>query len=316
LDCHAAVYDIGALCVALRENGRTRLTSAWAGAKHVGQIDVANEQRTEESRKVANTVLLECADGVATLTLNRPAQLNALSVEMMEDLLLAVRGLRDDKRVDVVIVTGAGDHFMAGGDLNDFARQLHLDVSARQIAFRAMIEKYINPTVEIVQSMHQPVVAKVRGACAGFGLSLMLGCDLAICADNAKFTTAYSSIGLPADGGMSYFLPRAVGNRKAMELLLLGERFDASEAQRLGLVNRVVPADTLDAEVIALVQRLCNGPRHAYGQIKRLLAGSIDSKLESQLQSEADAFARCSASPEFDEGINAFLGKRKAQFKR
>lgn len=264
---------------------------------------------------MANTVLLECVEGVATLTLNRPAQLNALSVEMMEDLFGAVRALRDNSSVEVVVITGAGDHFMAGGDLNDFARYLHLDAPARQIEFRAMIEQYVNPTVEILQSLQQPVVAKVRGACAGFGLSLVLGCDLAICADNAKFTTAYSSIGLPADGGMSYFLPRAVGNRKAMELLLLGERFDAVEAQRLGLVNRMVSLDTLDAEVAVLLQRLANGPRHAYGQIKRLLAASIDSKLESQLQSEADAFGRCSASPEFDEGINAFLGKRKAVFR-
>jgi 2-(1,2-epoxy-1,2-dihydrophenyl)acetyl-CoA isomerase len=263
---------------------------------------------------VANTVLLECVDGVATITLNRPAQLNALSVEMMEDLHQTVRAVRADSGTKVIVVTGAGDHFMAGGDLNDFARQLHLDAPARLVAFRAMIERHINPTVETMQSLPQPIVAKVRGACAGFGLSLMLGCDLAVCADNTKFTTAYASIGLPADGGMSYLLPRAVGTRKAMELLLLGDRFDAGEAQRLGLVNRVVPQDALDAEVAALVERLKHGPRGTYAEIKRLVAASFDAKLESQLQSEAEAFARCSASPDFDEGINAFLGKRKAVF--
>jgi 2-(1,2-epoxy-1,2-dihydrophenyl)acetyl-CoA isomerase len=264
---------------------------------------------------MANTVLFESRDGVATLTLNRPDQLNALSVEMMEDLFCAVRRLREDESVEVVIVTGAGEHFMAGGDLKDFARNLHLSPEARLVSFRAMIERYINPTVDILQSLRQPVIARVRGACAGFGLSLMLGCDLAVCAEDTKFTTAYSSIALPADGGMTYFLPRIVGTRKAMELLLLGERFDAQQALALGLATRVVPVDALDGEVDALVRRLQSGPLHAYGEIKRLLAASPDAHLATQLQSEADAFARCSATHDFGEGVMAFLEKRKPAFR-
>ncbi|MFN3985783.1 MAG: enoyl-CoA hydratase/isomerase family protein [Rhodocyclaceae bacterium] len=264
---------------------------------------------------MANTVLLEVADGVATLTLNRPEVLNALSVEMMEDLLVCARDLRSRKHVEVVIVTGAGEHFMAGGDLKDFARHFDQSPQARQVTFKAIIEKYINPSVEILQSLPQPVVARVKGACAGFGLSLMLGCDLALSADDAKFTTAYASIGLPADGGMSYFLPRIVGRRKAMELLMLGDRFDAAEALRLGLVNKAVPAAALDAEVAALVERLKRGPRHAYTEIKRLLADSPHAQIEAQLQSEAEAFARCGASDDFVEGVSAFLEKRKPGFK-
>lgn len=264
---------------------------------------------------MANTVLFEVTDRVATITLNRPAQLNALSVEMMEDLQAAARRLRESKDVQVVVVTGAGDHFMAGGDLNDFARHFGQSASARQATYRAMIEKHINPTIEIMQGLHQPVIAKVRGACAGFGMSLMLGCDLAICADTAKFTTAYASIGLPADGGMSYFLPRIVGTRKAAELLLLADRFDAAEAQRLGLVNRVVAADQLDSETTVLIDRLKNGPRHAYGEIKQLLANTLDDKLETQLQSEAEAFGRCGATADFVEGVSAFLEKRKPAFR-
>lgn len=264
---------------------------------------------------MANTVLLEVSNGVATVTLNRPAQLNAFSIEMMEDLLATVRDLREREGVEVVVLAGAGEHFMAGGDLKDFATQFHLTPQARLVTFRALIEERVNASVEILQSLSQPVIAKVRGACAGFGLSLMLGCDLALAADNAKFTTAYSSIGLPADGGMSFFLPRAVGHRKAMELLLLAERFDAAEALRLGLVNRVLPAGELDAETDRLVARLQAGPRHAYGEIKRLLASSFDVRIESQLQSEAEAFARCSATDDFVEGINAFLEKRKPGFR-
>jgi 2-(1,2-epoxy-1,2-dihydrophenyl)acetyl-CoA isomerase len=264
---------------------------------------------------MADTALLDITNRVATITLNRPAALNALSVEMMEDLFGVVRRVRESKAVDVVMIAGAGDHFMAGGDLKDFALHLDLAPQARLVAFRAMIEKYVNPSVEILQSLHQPVVAKVRGACAGFGLSLMLGCDLAICADDAKFTTAYASIGLPSDGGMSYFLPRVVGRRKAAELLLLAERFGATEALRLGLVNRVVAAGELDAEVDFAVARLLAGPRHAYAEIKALLRDSHDNQIESQLQSEAEAFARCSATGDFAEGVTAFLDKRKPGFR-
>lgn len=264
---------------------------------------------------MANTVLLDVSNRVATVTLNRPAQLNAFSLEMMQDLLLTVRELRERKDVEVVVITGAGDHFMAGGDLKDFATQFHLTPQARLVTFRAMIEENVNASVEILQSLSQPVIAKVRGACAGFGMSLMLGCDLALAADSAKFTTAYSSIGLPADGGMSFFLPRVVGHRKAMELLLLAERFDAAEALRLGLVNRVVPGADLDAETDKLVTRLQSGPRQAYGEIKHLLAASFDVKIESQLQSEAEAFARCSATGDFVEGINAFIEKRPPGFR-
>lgn len=263
---------------------------------------------------MAGTVLLHIEDGVATLTLNRSAALNALSMEMMQDLARAVAELRGRRDLAVVVLTGAGEHFMAGGDLNDFARHLDLSAPARLANFKAMIEQYVNATVTALQGLHQPVIAKVRGACAGFGLSLVLGCDLAVCADDAKFTTAYAAIGLSGDGGVSYFLPRLVGSRKALELLLLAERFDAAEALRLGLVTRVVPAAELDAEVGRLAARLQAGPRHAYGEIKRLVQASFDTRLESQLQSEAEAFARCSATQDFAEGVRAFLEKRKPEF--
>ena len=263
---------------------------------------------------MTGTVLLEVVDGVATLTLNRPTALNALSVEMMEDLAEATRKLAGRSDFAVVVIKGAGEHFMAGGDLKDFARQLPLSPEARLAAFEAMIVRHINPTVAVLQGFAQPVIACVRGACAGFGLSLMAGCDLAVAADNAKFTTAYSAIALSGDGGASYFLPRIVGARKAAELLLLAERFDAAEALRLGLLNRVVPDAELEAAVDKLVSRLKNGPRHAYGEIKRLLQASHDNQLDAQLQAEAKAFARCAATADFAEGVTAFVDKRAPGF--
>jgi 2-(1,2-epoxy-1,2-dihydrophenyl)acetyl-CoA isomerase len=162
--------------------------------------------------------------------------------------------------------------------------------------------------------MPHPVIARVHGAVAGFGLSLMCACDLAIAADDAYFTSAYRHIGLTPDGGATWTLPRIVGLRKAMEILLLGERFDASEALRLGLVNSVVSAPELDAAVDAVVKSLAEGPVTAIRNAKRLARASLDRTLSEQLQAEAASFAQCASTADFAEGISAFIAKRKARF--
>ena len=264
---------------------------------------------------MTSPILLQVTDGVANLTLNRPEALNALSFEMMRALSDATAQLarRDDLRV--VVIAGAGEHFMAGGDLKDFATQLHLSPESRIASFRATIEQYINRSIENLAELRVPVIARVHGACAGFGLSLALGCDMVVAAESACFTTAYSSIGLSGDAGVSWFLPRIVGRHKAFELLLLADRFDAAEALRLGIANQVVPMAGLDDAVAALVGRILRGPRESFAEIKRLLNQSPDQSLDAQLQLEAEAFARCASRPDFDEGITAFLDKRKACFK-
>ncbi len=259
-------------------------------------------------------ILLDVADGVATLTLNRPAALNALSFEMLSALADITARLARRTDLRVVVIGGAGEHFMAGGDIHDFASQLHLSPESRIASFRATIEQHVNRSIEALAELRVPVVARVHGACAGFGLSLVLACDLVVAADSASFTTAYASIGLSGDGGMSWFLPRIVGRHKAFELFLLAERFDAAEALRLGIANRVVPAAELDAAVAMLVGRIVGGPREAYAEMKRLLNQSPDQSLDTQLQLEAEAFARCSARPDFDEGVGAFLAKRAPRF--
>jgi 2-(1,2-epoxy-1,2-dihydrophenyl)acetyl-CoA isomerase len=262
-----------------------------------------------------DTVLLHVADGIATITLNRPAQLNALNADMMQALRLTSERVAGDASIAVVIVKGAGAHFMAGGDIKEFHSQLYLDPPDRLATFKATIEQWINPTVLALRGMHQPVIASIRGACAGFGLSLALCCDLLLAAEDAYFTTAYSHIALSPDGAQSYILPRVVGAKKAAELLLLGERIDAQHALRLRLVNRLVPPADLDAETLGLARRLTGGPRHAYGEIKRLLESAGCSTLEQHLKAEADAFARCSATEDFAEGIRAFVEKRKPGFR-
>ena len=166
-----------------------------------------------------------------------------------------------------------------------------------------------------LEALPQPVVGKIRGACAGFGFSLMAGCDLALAADNAYFTTGYSLLGTTADGGGTYFLPRLVGAKKAAELTLLAERLDAQQALALGLVNRVVPAAELDAACEALAIRLAAGPSLAYANAKRLLNRSLNATLADQLAAEAASFAGCSASDDFAEGVMAFVEKRKPAFR-
>ena len=263
---------------------------------------------------MANTALLEITDGVATLTLNRPAALNALSVEMMQDLNAAARTLVARKDVAVVVIAGAGEHFMAGGDLKDFAAHLHLSPEARLVTFKAMIEQWINPTVEILQGLPQPVVAKVRGAVAGAGVSIAAACDLIMAEEDAFFTLAYCHIGTTPDGSGRFHLPRAIGVKKAMEMMLLGDRHSARQMADMGLVNFVVPGDELDAACAKLAGRLAKGPTFAYGQGKRLMYRSLENEFESQLQMEAEMFASCVVRKDFREGVTAFVEKRKANF--
>lgn len=260
-------------------------------------------------------VLLDIRGAVATLTLNRPQAMNSLGLDMGKALLARVQELQKAEGVKVVVVTGAGDHFMAGGDIKEFRTMVAEAPEARSRAFGRLIGELINPAVEILRGLPAPVVGKIRGACAGFGFSLMAGCDLVLAADNAYFTTGYSLLGTTADGGGTYFLPRLVGMKKAAELTLLAERLDAPQALALGLVNRVVPAAELDAACEALAVRLASGPSFAYANAKRLLNRSLTASLADQLTAEAASFGRCSATGDFAEGVTAFVEKRKPAFK-
>ncbi len=260
-------------------------------------------------------VLLDIRGAIATLTLNRPQALNSLGLAMAEALLARAQELQRAEGVKVVIVTGAGDHFMAGGDLKEFNTLLAQPPEERSRTFLRLIDDYVHPAIRILRGLPQPVIAKVRGACAGFGFSLMAGCDLALAADNAYFTTGYSLLGTTADGGSTWFLPRLVGAKRAAELMLLAERIDAQQALSIGLVNRVVPLAELDAAAEALAQRLAAGPALAHAGTKRLLGQSLTTPLEEQLRAEGESFARCSATADFAEGVAAFIGKRKPSFK-
>jgi 2-(1,2-epoxy-1,2-dihydrophenyl)acetyl-CoA isomerase len=251
--------------------------------------------------------------GVATLTLNRPKALNALDMAMTHAFVPAVQQIANDPSIRVVIVQGAGEHFMAGGDIKGFGETLATPGPERKKHFMEMIH-FIHAGVELMQRMDVIAVAKVRGACAGFGMSIAIGCDLTIASDDAYFATAYKAIGLTPDGGQSYFLPRLVGVKKAMELTLLSERIKADEAQRLGFVNKVVPLTELDDTVDRIAAQIAASARGAMSGAKRLLTTSLSHTISEHLNAEAESFSTCASKDDFVEGIRAFIEKRPARF--
>ena len=262
-----------------------------------------------------DTVLLARDGTVATLTLNRPEVLNVLDLAMVEALVVRTAEVAADDALRAIVVQGAGKHFMAGGDIRTFATHLEEPAAVRRAGFRRMIER-LHAAIECLHRMPHPVICRVHGAVAGFGLSLMNACDLVVASDDAYFASAYKQIALTPDGGGTWSLARLVGMRKAMEIHLLGERFGAAEALALGLVNKVVPRADLDAAVAATARSIASGPALATRKAKRLVREAIARTLSEQLQAEAVSFAECSASPDFVEGITAFLAKRTPQFGR
>jgi 2-(1,2-epoxy-1,2-dihydrophenyl)acetyl-CoA isomerase len=263
---------------------------------------------------MSDTILIDRDGAVMTLTLNRPDVLNALNSELAVAFGDATEQAENDPTVRCVVIRGAGKHFCAGGDINAFTPALEMNSDERRAMFRKFIHA-VHPGIVTLQRMPKPVIASVRGAAAGFGFSLAAACDLTIAADNSVFTLAYSLLGTSPDGSSTYSLPRLVGKKKAMEIALLGDRFDAEEALRLGIINWVVPDDGLEAETTKLAERLAAGPTQAYGNTKSLINDSLRSTMVEQLEAEVEAFADSASAEDFPEGVAAFLGKRPADFK-
>lgn len=263
---------------------------------------------------MADVILLETRGAVATLTFNRPEVRNAIDQQSIAHILEAVLQVEQDPSLRVLVVKGAGDHFIAGGDINFFKQSLEWTAEERRQRFAEVVRR-IHPVVLALRRMPQPVIASVRGAAAGWGVSLVLACDLAIAADNARFALGYTAVGACPEGSGSFFLPRTVGPKKAMELALFSGRLDAREAEALGIVNRVVPLAELDSATAEWAGRLAAGPAVAIAATKRLLESSLGNPLETQLEAEAQAFGDCAASEDFGEGTLAFLGRRPPVFR-
>jgi 2-(1,2-epoxy-1,2-dihydrophenyl)acetyl-CoA isomerase len=249
-------------------------------------------------------IIYEKKDRIATIILNRPEVLNALSPEMIDELISALNDAKDDKDVRVVIITGAGRAFSAGGDLNAIKNYEKLEVML----------KGVNEIVRLLASMEKPVIAAVNGIAVGAGLSLALACDIIIASDQSRFGSAFVRVGLVPDTGATFYLPRCVGLHLAKELAFTGRMIDANEAQRIGLVNRVVPASELQATVDSLAKVLADGPPIAVGLTKKLLNRSPNVSLENALDYETCAQLVCARTEDFKEGVSAALEKRRPKF--
>ena len=253
-------------------------------------------------------------DAIVTLTMNRPKVMNALSLEMRAAMFDAIDEIEYDDTVRCVILKGAGGNFMAGGDIKNFSEIAKTPPAERAAYFERRIHA-LHPMLFSLQRMKKPVIASVEGAAAGAGMSFMMACDLAIATTDSVYRYAYSAIGASPDGSGSYSLPRLIGTRRALELAILADKIDAETAHRYGLVNFLVAPDKIEEETNKLAQRLANGPTVSYGNIKELMYASHANSFETQLAMEARNFAQCVATDDWVEGVNAFLEKRKPNFR-
>ena len=260
------------------------------------------------------SVLIEKKGSVARLILNRPDKLNVLGLDMPAELKRCTDELKIDEQIRCVIISGAGDHFMAGGDIDYFKSLVDGYAKEGEAALPKDMFGVLHDAILNITTMKKPVIASVQGAVAGFGLSLMLACDVAVAADNAVLSVAYCKIGTTPDGGMSYFLPRAVGQKRAMELALTGQRFSAAQAEQWGMVNQVVAADSLEAKTAELAEALSNGPGDVLARTKQLLNNTYDVSLKDRLNEEASNFYASMLKKDFTEGVTSFCERRPALF--
>jgi len=251
--------------------------------------------------------LLLTRDGaVVRLRFNRPEALNAIDVSMAQALLATSRQLAADPTVRAIVLCGAGKGFMAGGDL--------ATLSADPVQGAADLITPLHEAVQILAGLDAPLIAQVHGVVAGAGLSLMLQADFVLAAEGTRFNLAYANVGASCDVGASWALPRMVGLRRALEIALLGDTLEAADAVRLNLINRVVPAADLEAQVDALAQRLAAGPTRALGQMRRLMRTAFGRGLPEQLDAEAAAFDLCARTQDFRTGLDAFFARQPARF--
>jgi Enoyl-CoA hydratase/carnithine racemase len=311
----------GRLLVTGRYTGTGRAGGAALDAAFAHLVTVTDgrisalEQYTDTAHWAAaaspfSTLTLRVADGVAAVTLDRPEQGNAINDAMGRDLLELATRLAEDDTVRVVLLGGNGPMFTAGGDIEQFSATPPAQLPA---TLRRMIDDY-HLALERLTELDAPIVAAVKGAAAGGGLGIVCAADIVVAADDAVFTVGYGGIGLTADGGNSWFLPRMVGMRRAQEMFLLNRRLTAAEALEWGLVSRVVPADDVDAEAEKIAARIASGPTRAFGGMRRLLRQSFETGLRDQLAAEKASIIEVSTTADVIEGITAFAERRRPSF--
>lgn len=259
--------------------------------------------------KRTETLILDVKENAAYITLNRPQDANAVNLALAKELMAAAIHCDEDPNIRVVVLTGAGSSFCAGGDLRDFAEKGdQLPAALKELTI------YLHSAVSSLARMNKPLITAVNGVAAGAGMSLAIAGDLIIAAESALFVTAYTAAGLSPDGGMTHVLPRAIGLMRAKEMILMNKRLKAREALSWGLVNRCVPDTDLINEVKLCVKSLTNGPTKSFGKIKELFVSCFEKSLETQMETEARGICDMAKTRDGNEGINAFVQKRKPKF--
>ena len=262
---------------------------------------------SESSTPPPAAILLNLADGVATVTLNRPEAMNALDIATKDLLLATLRQVAEDPAVRCVVLTGTGRAFCVGQDLRE-----HIALLAHQDdSLWSTVPEHYNPIIELLSTMNKPVIASINGVAAGAGASFAFAADLRIIVDSGGFNLAFAGIALSCDSGASWTLPRLIGTAKTKELLMFPRTVPATEALELGMVNRVVTAEELTGVVGELARTLAAGPTLAYGSIRRSVAFSAGHSLSESLAQEADQMAITGASRDHAAAVSAFIAKTK-----
>ncbi len=255
------------------------------------------------------SITTQIENNIATLTLNRPEVFNSFNREMALLLQKELDEAEKNPEVRAIIITGSGKAFCAGQDLKE--------VTSPELnpGFKKILEEHYNPIIQRIRNIEKPVVGAINGVAAGAGANIALACDVVIASENASFIQAFSKIGLVPDSAGTFFLPRLIGFQKASALMMLGDKVSATEAEKLGMVYKVVSEKTFSEEVNNIASILSNMPTKALGLTKRLLNNSMQNSLEEQLNLESKLQIESAQSEDYAEGVDAFVNKRKPDFK-
>lgn len=255
------------------------------------------------------SITTHIANNVATLTLNRPEVFNSFNREMAFLLQSELDACEKNPEVRAIVITGNGKAFCAGQDLKE--------VTSAELnpGFKKILEEHYNPIITRIRNIEKPILAAVNGVAAGAGANIALACDIVIASESASFIQAFSKIGLVPDSGGTFFLPRLIGFQKASALMMLGDKVSAVQAETLGMVYKVLPADGFMDAVQKQAQTLAHMPTKAIGLTKRLLNASLQNSLEAQLDMEGKLQIESAMSEDYAEGVDAFVNKRAAEFK-
>lgn len=255
------------------------------------------------------SILTKKSESVITLILNRPEVFNSFNREMALLLQSELDAAEKNPEVRAIVITGSGKAFCAGQDLKE--------VTSPELnpGFKKILEEHYNPIISRIRNIEKPIIAAVNGVAAGAGANIALACDVVIASENASFIQAFSKIGLVPDSGGTFFLPRLIGFQKASALMMLGDKISAEEAEKLGMVYKVVAPESFLEEVNTIANTLANMPTKALGLTKRLLNNSMQNSLEEQLNLESKLQIKSAQSEDYAEGVDAFVNKRKPNFK-